>query len=67
MYLYSVIEQYFIFYLGDPSENEIEEFSPVQSLTRKEGKRPAILLRYKPPDPNLGSVKVYPGKFRYTF
>ncbi|GFT58750.1 diacylglycerol kinase theta [Nephila pilipes] len=51
---------------GDPPEKEIEEFLPVQSLTRKEGKRPAILLRYRPPDPNLGSVKVYPGKFRAT-
>ncbi|CAL1279215.1 unnamed protein product [Larinioides sclopetarius] len=49
---------------GDPPEKEIEEFMPVQSLTRKEGKRPAILLRYRPPDPNSGTVKVYPGKFR---
>ncbi|GIX91879.1 hypothetical protein CDAR_511782 [Caerostris darwini] len=49
---------------GDPPEKEIEEFMPVQSLTRKEGKRPAILLRYRPPDSDSGTVKVYPGKFR---
>ena len=39
-------------------EKELPDFMPVQSLTRREGKRPAIFLRYRPPNPDQGFVKV---------
>ncbi|KAH9381281.1 hypothetical protein HPB48_003262 [Haemaphysalis longicornis] len=48
----------------DPNEKELGDFMPVQSLTRREGKRPAIFLRYRPPNPDQGYVKVFPGKLR---
>lgn len=50
--------------LGETSDIEVDELQPVQCLTRKEGKRPGILLRYRPPNTDSGSIKVYPGKFR---
>lgn len=50
--------------LGETTDIEVDELQPVQNLTRKEGKRPGILLRYRPPNADLGSIKVYPGKFR---
>lgn len=34
---------------------------PIQSLSRKETKRPAIYLRFRPPNPNYGYVRVHPG------
>ncbi|XP_064473132.1 diacylglycerol kinase theta-like isoform X2 [Ornithodoros turicata] len=48
----------------DPNEKELGDFMPVQSLTRREGKRPAIFLRYRPPNPDQGFIKVFPGKLR---
>lgn len=44
------------------SEKELNDFMPVQSLSRKESKRPAIFLRFKPQNPNYGTVRVHPGK-----
>lgn len=37
---------------------------PVQSLTRREGKRPCIYLRFRPPNPSEGTIRVYPGKLK---
>lgn len=37
---------------------------PVQSLSNREGKRPIIFLRFRPPNPNQGSIRVYPGKLK---
>ncbi|XP_014252766.1 diacylglycerol kinase theta isoform X4 [Cimex lectularius] len=38
--------------------------SPIQSLTRREGKRPAVFLRFK--DSECGEVRVYPGKLQVS-
>ncbi|RWS13942.1 diacylglycerol kinase theta-like protein [Dinothrombium tinctorium] len=46
----------------DANEREIPDFMPVQSLLRREGKRPAIFFRFKPPNPNEGTIRVYPGR-----
>lgn len=35
---------------------------PVQSLSRKESKRPAIFLRFKPPNSGSSTIRVHPGK-----
>lgn len=51
-------KHYVITDVFDPAEKELADFMPVQSLTRREGKRPAIFLRYKPPNPDQGFVKV---------
>ncbi|XP_063244088.1 diacylglycerol kinase theta isoform X3 [Bacillus rossius redtenbacheri] len=56
------------FYLTDLYASEENRFSnvrlvdpnPVANLHRKEGKRPAVFLRFK--DCDSGSVRVYPGK-----
>lgn len=40
---------------------------PVSSLARKDGKRPGILLRFRPPNPDEGVIRVYPGKLKYVF
>ncbi|UYV61514.1 DGKQ [Cordylochernes scorpioides] len=44
-----------------PSEKELPEYLPILTLTKPEGKRPSVLLRYRSPDPDAGTVKVYPG------
>ncbi|RWS29494.1 diacylglycerol kinase theta-like protein [Leptotrombidium deliense] len=46
----------------DVNEKEIQDFMPVQSLSRKEGKRPIIFFRFKPPNPAEGTIRVYPGR-----
>ncbi|XP_070395199.1 diacylglycerol kinase theta isoform X2 [Dermacentor albipictus] len=57
-------KHYYITDVYDQNEKELGDFMPVQSLTRREGKRPAIFLRYRPPNPDQGYVKVFPGKLR---
>ncbi|CAN7936885.1 unnamed protein product [Ixodes hexagonus] len=57
-------KHYYITDVYDANEKELGDFMPVQSLTRREGKRPAIFLRYRPPNPDQGYVKVFPGKLR---
>ena len=45
----------------DGRELDINE--PVKSqITKIEGKRPALLLRYREKDPHKGYIKVFPGK-----
>lgn len=46
------------------TDAELIEFMPVPSLTRKNGKRPGAMLRFNPPNPNEGSIRVYPGKLK---
>lgn len=51
-------------YTIDTTDRELGDFMPITLLTRKEGKRPGILLRFRPPNPNEGSIRVYPGKLK---
>lgn len=55
------------FYLTDLySENEarLTDPSPVMNLFRKEGRRPAIYLRFKDRDNTIGEVRIYSGKLQ---
>ncbi|XP_053979409.1 diacylglycerol kinase theta isoform X4 [Hylaeus anthracinus] len=55
------------FYLTDlyaTDETELCDPTPVLNLNRKEGKRPAVFLRFK--DSEAGEVRVYPGKLQVS-
>ncbi|XP_076672920.1 diacylglycerol kinase theta isoform X6 [Andrena cerasifolii] len=55
------------FYLTDlyaTDESELCDPTPVLNLNRKEGKRPAVFLRFK--DSETGEVRVYPGKLQVS-
>ncbi|KAF3423939.1 hypothetical protein E2986_11886 [Frieseomelitta varia] len=55
------------FYLTDlyaTDEIELCDPTPVLNLNRKEGKRPAVFLRFK--DSESGEVRVYPGKLQVS-
>ncbi|KAF7407151.1 hypothetical protein HZH66_001688 [Vespula vulgaris] len=55
------------FYLTDlyaTEETELCDPTPVLNLNRKEGKRPAVFLRFK--DNESGEVRVYPGKLQIS-
>ncbi|XP_048513108.1 diacylglycerol kinase theta isoform X2 [Athalia rosae] len=55
------------FYLTDlyaTDETSLCDPTPVTSLQRKEGKRPAVFLRFK--DNECGEVRVYPGKLQVS-
>ncbi|XP_018899606.2 diacylglycerol kinase theta isoform X1 [Bemisia tabaci] len=55
------------FYLTDlyaPEEIALCDPSPVMNLHRKEGKRPAVFLRFKDSENDSGEVRVYPGKIQ---
>ncbi|XP_076629706.1 diacylglycerol kinase theta isoform X1 [Colletes latitarsis] len=55
------------FYLTDlyaMEETELCDPTPVLNLNRKEGKRPAVFLRFK--DSEAGEVRVYPGKLQVS-
>ncbi|EGI70794.1 Diacylglycerol kinase theta [Acromyrmex echinatior] len=55
------------FYLTDlyaVEETELCDPTPVLNLNRKEGKRPAVFLRFK--DNDSGEVRVYPGKLQVS-
>ncbi|XP_017764691.1 PREDICTED: diacylglycerol kinase theta isoform X6 [Eufriesea mexicana] len=55
------------FYLTDlyaTDETELCDPNPVLNLNRKEGKRPAVFLRFK--DSESGEVHVYPGKLQVS-
>ncbi|XP_018394364.1 PREDICTED: diacylglycerol kinase theta isoform X1 [Cyphomyrmex costatus] len=55
------------FYLTDVyamEETELCDPTPVLNLNRKEGKRPAVFLRFK--DTDSGEVRVYPGKLQVS-
>ncbi|XP_071865436.1 diacylglycerol kinase theta isoform X2 [Bombus fervidus] len=55
------------FYLTDlyaTDETELCDPTPVLNLNRREGKRPAVFLRFK--DSECGQVRVYPGKLQVS-
>ncbi|XP_046397842.1 diacylglycerol kinase theta isoform X1 [Ischnura elegans] len=55
------------FYLTDaysPDETVLADPLPLQSVIRKEGKRPALFLRFKDSEIESGEVNVYPGKLQ---
>lgn len=55
------------FFLTDlyaADEIELCDPTPVLNINRKEGKRPAVFLRFK--DNNSGEVRVYPGKLQVS-
>ncbi|KAH0955950.1 hypothetical protein HN011_008320 [Eciton burchellii] len=55
------------FYLTDlyaAEESELCDPTPIFNLNRKEGKRPAVFLRFKNND--VGEVRVYPGKLQVS-
>uniref|UniRef100_A0A0A9W5Q3 Diacylglycerol kinase n=1 Tax=Lygus hesperus TaxID=30085 RepID=A0A0A9W5Q3_LYGHE len=55
------------FYLTDlyaPYEMPLVDPGPIQNLTRREGKRPAVFLRFR--DTDHGEVRVYPGKLQVS-
>ncbi|KAF2901044.1 hypothetical protein ILUMI_05100 [Ignelater luminosus] len=57
------------FYLTDlysPDEAPLQDPTPVLNLHRKEGKRPAVFLRFKDRDNDKGEVRVYPGKLQVS-
>ncbi|GLV43765.1 uncharacterized protein CBL_06911 [Carabus blaptoides fortunei] len=57
------------FYVTDlyaPEELELQDPHPIMNLHRKEGKRPAIFLRFRDRDNDSGEVRVYPGKLQVT-
>ncbi|KAL3278720.1 hypothetical protein HHI36_016251 [Cryptolaemus montrouzieri] len=57
------------FYLTDlysQEETVLQDPTPVLNLTRKEGKRPAVFLRFKDKDNDSGEVRVYPGKLQVS-
>ncbi|XP_065170988.1 diacylglycerol kinase theta isoform X4 [Atheta coriaria] len=57
------------FHLTDmysPDEARLQDPTPILNLTRKEGKRPAVYLRFKDGENDRGEVRVYPGKLQVS-
>ncbi|KAF5277357.1 hypothetical protein FQA39_LY06170 [Lamprigera yunnana] len=57
------------FYLTDlysPDEAQLQDPAPILNLHRKEGKRPAVFLRFKDRDNDRGEVRVFPGKLQVS-
>ncbi|XP_008201292.1 diacylglycerol kinase theta isoform X10 [Tribolium castaneum] len=52
--------------LYSPEEAVLQDPTPVMNLHRKEGKRPAVFLRFKDRDNDKGEVRVYPGKLQVS-
>ncbi|XP_049962542.1 diacylglycerol kinase theta isoform X3 [Schistocerca serialis cubense] len=48
------------------AETPLSDSHPVTNLHRKEGKRPAVFLRFRDRDNDSGEVKVYPGKLQVS-
>ncbi|GIY29855.1 diacylglycerol kinase theta [Caerostris darwini] len=60
-HVYDDLRLYYITDAYDPNEKELDSLTPLQNLTRKDG-RAAIFIRFRSPDPESGYIKVYPGK-----
>ncbi|KAK4881601.1 hypothetical protein RN001_004920 [Aquatica leii] len=57
------------FYLTDlysSDEVQLQDPTPILNLHRKEGKRPAVFLRFKDRDNDKGEVRVFPGKLQVS-
>ncbi|XP_018564136.1 diacylglycerol kinase theta isoform X3 [Anoplophora glabripennis] len=52
--------------LYSQDEAVLQDPTPVLSVHRKEGKRPAVFLRFKDRDNDKGEVRVYPGKLQVS-
>ncbi|XP_050498768.1 diacylglycerol kinase theta isoform X6 [Diabrotica virgifera virgifera] len=52
--------------LYSPDEAVLQDPTPVLNLHRKEGKRPAVFLRFRDRDNDAGEVRVYPGKLQVS-
>lgn len=52
--------------LYSPDEAVLQDPAPVLNLHRKEGKRPAVFLRFRDRDNDQGEVRVYPGKLQVS-
>ncbi|XP_072379275.1 diacylglycerol kinase theta isoform X5 [Diabrotica undecimpunctata] len=52
--------------LYSPDEAVMQDPTPVLNLHRKEGKRPAVFLRFRDRDNDAGEVRVYPGKLQVS-
>ncbi|XP_050312450.1 diacylglycerol kinase theta isoform X2 [Anthonomus grandis grandis] len=55
-------DQFYLTDLYSPEEEVLHDPAPVLALHRKEGKRPAVFLRFRDKDNDSGEVRVYPGK-----
>ncbi|CAH1127087.1 unnamed protein product [Ceutorhynchus assimilis] len=55
-------EQFYLTDLYSSEEDVLHDPTPTLNLHRKEGKRPAVFLRFKDKDNDTGEVRVYPGK-----
>lgn len=67
-YIHDDVTHYVVYDLTD-GEREIEESYPLANLISKRDRQmrpPAILLRYRPPDSFMGSIKVYPGRLNVS-
>ena len=67
-YIHDDVTHYTLFDITD-GERELDEQVPLTSLISKRDKQlrpPSVLLRYRPPDSSMGSIKVYPGRLNVT-
>lgn len=67
-YVHDDVTHYVLYDITD-TEREIEDQYPMASLISKRDKQlrpPAVLLRYRPPDSFMGSIKVYPGRLNVS-
>ncbi|XP_074599951.1 diacylglycerol kinase theta isoform X2 [Brevipalpus obovatus] len=60
-------KHYIITDFYDSAEKELNDFMPILNLTKKEGKRPGVFFRFRPPNPYYGKIRVYPGKLNVIF
>jgi diacylglycerol kinase (ATP) len=69
-YVHDDVTHYVLYDLQD-GEREIDEQFPLANLISKRDRSqsrppPAVLLRYRPPDSFMGSIKVYPGRLNVS-
>lgn len=72
-YIHDDVSHYAILDITD-GERDLEEQLPLGNLVsskqrgfdKQQLKLPALLLRYRPPDSSMGSIKVYPGRLNVT-
>lgn len=72
-YIHDDVSHYGLLDITD-GERELDEQYPLGNLVygkqrvidRQQSRIPALLLRYRPPDTSMGSIKVYPGRLNVT-
>lgn len=71
-YIHDDVTHYAVFDITDGERELFNEQFPISNLFGKRSENPrqlrppAILLRYRPPDSFMGSIKVYPGRLNVT-